>query len=95
MRSVYTYGALHEYMHCVLTEDEGTLKWTNQWIPFLTSLVQLGFIGESNVKVTTRVQSVQIHPQQHLQSVQASSSGRRANLKQRKMVIWKRYEPMQ
>ena len=71
----YEYAGLFRGIHRMNIDGSvGELTWQDEWISFLDTMLQVHLIPSQGLQLPTRIDSLRIHPQLHVQSIPVGTS---------------------
>ncbi len=71
----YEYSGLFRGINQINIEGtSGELKWNNDWISYLDTMLQVHLIPTQGLQLPTRIDSLRIDPKIHLESISSSTS---------------------
>lgn len=71
----YEYSGLFRGINQITIDGtNGELKWNNEWISYLDTMLQVHLIPSQGLQLPTRIDSLRIDPKLHLQSISSSTS---------------------
>ena len=71
----YEYAGLFRGIHRMNIDGAfGELTWQDEWISYLDTMLQVHLIPSQGLQLPTRIDSLRIHPQLHVQSIPTGTS---------------------
>ncbi|CAF3544138.1 unnamed protein product [Rotaria sordida] len=71
----YEYSGLFRGINQIdINEIYGELKWNNEWISYLDTMLQVHLITSQGLQLPTRIDSLRIDPKHHLESISSLTS---------------------